>query len=86
MVPGKSSFQILGKDSTFIVGAFLTRLVPRLRCLRCVDVCTVGMCEVGMCKVGICKGASRTIKGLTGELLPLVVSPTLKPEDNMEGV
>ena len=62
---------------------FLTRVAPRL---SCVGMCEVSMCTVGMCKVGICKGASRTVKELTGELLPLAVSTTLEPENNMEDV
>ena len=63
--------------------------MPRLRCVVvCTEgtMCEVGMCMVGMCKVGTCKGASRPVKGLTGELLPLAVSTTLEPKDSTEGV
>ena len=71
------------KIQSIFLRLFLTRVAPRL---SCVGMCKVSMCTVGMCKVGICKGASRTVKGLTGELLPLVVSTTLEPGDNIEEV
>ena len=71
------------KIQSIFLRLFLTRVAPRL---SCVGMCKISMCMVGMCKVGICKGASRTIKELTGELLPLAVSTTLEPENNMEEV
>ena len=81
------------KIQSIFLRLFLTRVAPRLSCVGVCEVgmCTVGLCEicmctVGMCKVGICKGASRTVKELTGELLPLAVSTTLEPENKMEGV
>ena len=71
------------KIQSIFLRLFLTRVAPRL---SCVGMCKISMCMVGMCKVGICKGASRTVKELTGELLPLAVSTTLEPENKMEGV
>ena len=71
------------KIQSIFLRLFLTRVAPRLSCAA---MCEVSMSTVGMCKVGICKGASRTVKELTGELLPLAVSTTLEPENNMEDV
>ena len=71
------------KIQSIFLRLFLTRVAPRL---SCVGMCKVSMCTVGMCKVGFCKGATRTVKELTGELLPLAVSTTLEPENNMEEV
>ena len=71
------------KIQSIFLRLFLTRVAPRL---SCVGMCKVSMSTVGLRKVGICKGASGTVKELTGELLPLAVSTTLEPENNMGGV